>query len=185
MTNFNYNYNIPAANNNPSADQPLMLENYQSIHDWTEVDHVGYEVNNGGFHKQVTFNNTATPAAQTDPVSVAYTTNDVAGHPNLFFKNSQAAFMLSCVKAFGVFTTTNTASTVTALNSYNINTTISVSGSLYAITLNSNVVTGNNVIVVLGTSSTTVNPTYSFSGGVLTIRSNTVRQNISFLVLQA
>ncbi len=186
MTTFNYNYNIPAANNNPSSDQPLMLENYQSINDLVAVDHVGFEVANGGQHKQVTFNATASPSAPTDPISVLYTANDSSTHPNQYFKNSQATFLLSGVKAFGVFTAGAGTGNVTPLNSYNISTTITKpTATRYVITLNSNAVTGNNVIVMITTSSSDFT-NYTFSGGVLTINMpSVVAVTINFMILQA
>jgi hypothetical protein len=42
--------NIPAANNDPADDQPLMLINNGSINAWVSVDHIGFNVTNGGFH---------------------------------------------------------------------------------------------------------------------------------------
>jgi hypothetical protein len=54
MINF-YN-TIPATNNNPSNDQPLMLEDNQAIAQIWDIDHVGFNTNFSGTHEQVTFN---------------------------------------------------------------------------------------------------------------------------------
>ncbi len=50
---FTYNNNIPAANNNPSVDQPNMLTNTNSIDSIINVDHYSFETNFDGTHKQV------------------------------------------------------------------------------------------------------------------------------------
>lgn len=52
---FSYNQNIPAANNNPSDDQPRMLTNFNSIYSWAIQDHYGYkDINSrGGIHKYI------------------------------------------------------------------------------------------------------------------------------------
>jgi len=55
---FTYNRDIPAANNNPSSDQPLMQTNTNSIYDIINQDHVTF--GNGtesGYHKVLHFKN--------------------------------------------------------------------------------------------------------------------------------
>ena len=46
----NYNLGIPDGPNNPSNDQPNMLENNDNIDQFVAVDHVPFNVNNSGFH---------------------------------------------------------------------------------------------------------------------------------------
>lgn len=59
MSNFAYNKDIPAANNNPSVDQPNMLTNTNSIADWANVDHYGFgaqgtqPAGQGGYHRAI------------------------------------------------------------------------------------------------------------------------------------
>lgn len=53
MTNFNYNRDIPNTPNNPSADQPNMKINTNNTDDLIAVDHLSFNTNNGGTHKQV------------------------------------------------------------------------------------------------------------------------------------
>jgi hypothetical protein len=65
MTNFAYNNGVPAANNNPSIDQPQMLINTISIQDILDVDHVTLGDDNGGTHKQVAFSSNNTPSLPT------------------------------------------------------------------------------------------------------------------------
>ena len=48
MTNFQFSNTVPAAGNDPSSDQPLMLINNQSLFNYLNVDHIGFNANNGG-----------------------------------------------------------------------------------------------------------------------------------------
>jgi|SRR6185312_6839438 len=56
MANIQYNNNVPNGPDDPADDQPQMLINTQNIPIWTEIDHIGYNKENGGIHKQVTMN---------------------------------------------------------------------------------------------------------------------------------
>lgn len=64
MSSWNYTFdpNIPAANNNPSDDQPDMLVNNASINDALAQDHVAFNANFTGIHQFVRFLNDQTPA---------------------------------------------------------------------------------------------------------------------------
>lgn len=48
---------IPAANNNPSADQPRMLTNFTSMNTWMSQDHIGLNTSGGGWHAKLDFLN--------------------------------------------------------------------------------------------------------------------------------
>lgn len=61
MPLFPFDTTIPAANNDPSADQPIMLQNNISTAGIIAVDHIGFGVANGGTHKQVTLTNEPAP----------------------------------------------------------------------------------------------------------------------------
>lgn len=50
MANFRAIRNIPDAPNNPSVDQPKMKVNNNSMIDLIDVDHIGYNQTNGGYH---------------------------------------------------------------------------------------------------------------------------------------
>lgn len=65
MTNFSYNTGVPNAPNNPSIDQPVMLNNTQSIDGILDVDLVGFNADDGGTHKQVTFSSNNVPTLPT------------------------------------------------------------------------------------------------------------------------
>lgn len=65
---------IPAANNNPSNDQPNMLTNTNSIPVVLAIDHFGFNDNNGGLHKQVTMPvQSGVPSTATVGMGVLYT----------------------------------------------------------------------------------------------------------------
>lgn len=57
----NFTTGIPAQNNNPSKDQPDMLQNNDNIPVFVGIDHYGFNVstNNSGTHKKVTLSNLA------------------------------------------------------------------------------------------------------------------------------
>lgn len=92
MTNFTYNSSIPASDHNPSADQPIMQTNALSIAGLVAVDHVGFGVNNGGQHTQITFNQDASYVPTNFPVNPPELfTNTVSGIPQLFFYSGSQA----------------------------------------------------------------------------------------------
>lgn len=94
MTLFQFDTTVPATNDNPSADQPDMLVNNQSTNGILGVDHITFNLNNGGQHKAITFNQDASYAPVAFPVSPPQLfTNTVdgvgnalpSGVPELFF----------------------------------------------------------------------------------------------------
>jgi|TARA_R110000868_G_scaffold11599_2_gene56661 hypothetical protein len=73
MPNYTYITNIPASSNNPSADQPNMQINTNSIDDIIEVDHFSFNDNLGGYHKQVNLvNSVANPGTPAGVGSVLF-----------------------------------------------------------------------------------------------------------------
>jgi len=90
---FSFFPSIPAPNNFPGDDQPLMQINFASIGGLIAVDHVGFNVVNGGQHQQVTINNKNVPSAPTDPVSIIYTDSGSASTiSQLLYRNQNAIF---------------------------------------------------------------------------------------------
>lgn len=85
MTLWTYNPNIPAANNRPSADQGPMQNNFLNIGNLINVDHIGFNLANGGLHRQVNMFNQGSPAVQGDLVLYARTS---AGQSSLWVKNN-------------------------------------------------------------------------------------------------
>lgn len=99
MTLFQFDTTVPATNDNPSADQPDMLVNNQSINGILGVDHVTFNLNNGGQHTAITFNQDASYVPSAFPVSppkLFTNTVDGAGNalpsgvPELFFYSGSA-----------------------------------------------------------------------------------------------
>src|SRR6266404_3955444 len=85
MTNFPFDDTIPATGNDPSVDQPTMLTNNVSSQGIMNVDHIGYNFNNGGIHRQVNMFNESSPTRIGDSVTYSNLDN---GTTSLWFKNS-------------------------------------------------------------------------------------------------
>lgn len=85
-----YNLGIPAAANDPSVDQPDMLENNDAIPAILAIDHVTFNNAGSGQHKQVTFPSNNVPTLPTNP-PVLFTNNDAFSIPQLFFYTGTAA----------------------------------------------------------------------------------------------
>ena len=62
-----YTPSIPATNDDPADDQPLMQQNFASINTLINVDHVGFSNANYGEHNQITFAATNPPTIPTSP----------------------------------------------------------------------------------------------------------------------
>jgi hypothetical protein len=82
MPDFIYTDNIPAASHNPSADQPIMQINTNSIDGIIGVDHFSFNDINGGYHKQVNLVNEANPGTPSGVGSVLFSKNN-----EWFFQN--------------------------------------------------------------------------------------------------
>lgn len=67
-----YNLNIPAANNNPSQDQPKMQTNTNAINTLISLDHFTFADNAAGRHKQVSLANESAPGIPTNTNGVLY-----------------------------------------------------------------------------------------------------------------
>jgi hypothetical protein len=65
MSLFTFNTSIPAAQNNPSADQSPMLQNNLSTEMLIGVDHVTFNAMGGGEHTAITFNQPPDPYVPT------------------------------------------------------------------------------------------------------------------------
>lgn len=155
---FTFSTTIPAAANNPSVDQPDMLQNNVATNGILAVDHITFNALGGGEHKQVTFNSKNVPVAQTDPKSVLYTnnitvataTNTISASTiaNVFFRNQSAIFPVSMIRAFGAFDGAGNP-----LNTWNMSCTRLGAGQ-YDITLATGAVTGVNFSVQVSSTST-------------------------------
>lgn len=89
---FTYTTGIPAAGNNPSNDQPNMLQNTNAISNLLVVDHIGFNDSDAGQHKKISFNDVASPGSPTDPLSYLYTVANVAGFSWPTFLNEEGTY---------------------------------------------------------------------------------------------
>lgn len=67
MTIFTYSPTIPNPPDDPADDVSQMQTNSASIFGLIAIDHVGFNLTNGGQHQQVTFNSNNVPAVPTIP----------------------------------------------------------------------------------------------------------------------
>jgi len=200
---FNFNAGIPAANNNPSNDQPDMLTNNISTNAILAIDHVSFNDANGGKHKQITYVSKNTPGAQTDPSSTEFTA-DAATLPSIigsasviaqtFFRNQNGTFPLNAIKAGGVFTTVNNTGvpvTITPDMSFNVDSVakigVNANARIYTINLIAGAVIGTTVIVFTNMNTDqSITWTYALNTLTLTIPvgAATAGNKISFQILQ-
>lgn len=91
-TNYGYTDNIPAGGNDPSADRPLMTENFNSIDGLIGEDHVTFNNDNGGFHNQIrmpTMISMPSPSIRISNSTTQYS-KVINGGSNLFMTNGQS-----------------------------------------------------------------------------------------------
>jgi hypothetical protein len=92
MTLFPYNSGVPASNDDPSVDQPVMLANAIAIAGIIAVDHVGFNFNTispsigGGNHKVIHFQTQGSNPVTVTGVGQEYT-RTVTGDQQLFYKS--------------------------------------------------------------------------------------------------
>lgn len=210
MTNFPYYDTVPATNDNPSDDQPLMLDNTVSIEGIWEVDHIGFGANNGGTHTQSSYAN-----FQTSPVlpsdsgaanpSVAFPAAGIqdTGNAQYYFKNPVTTYVLNSAKAFGAFTIPSSfpvGGVITGFFGSNIVSITSNAGlTQFTIDLTTGAVNGTSVVVLLNDNIAFSNffpsripfTTWSMTSNTLTITTTVAGSNvggsrqISFEILQA
>ncbi len=152
---FTFNDGIPAANNNPSVDQPDMLSNNVSTNGILAVDHISFNAPNGGTHKQVTFIGKNVPGAQTDPTSVLYTNSGTASSvADLFFRSQNGIFQVIPIKAWGLCNVVG--GVVTIATSVNVTSVVRSAKGKYVVTLTANATIGTNFAVLVSCTITTV-----------------------------
>lgn len=84
---FPYNPNLPNPPDNPSSDIAGMQTNAMTINNWTQVDHVGFNVATGGQHLQVTIPNPLSGDPTLSGAVGEIYTKVVSGLTQLFFAN--------------------------------------------------------------------------------------------------
>ncbi len=179
MTTFPFDDSIPAANNNPSADQSKMLINNDSTKKILAVDHITFQAQNGGTHQQVTYIDKFPAGPQVDPVSVAYTKSGTANTaPQNFFRNSQGDFQLSAIRAWALcYCGIGGVVTIPNSQSVNVASVTRASVGVYNVTLTANAVNTIDFAILLsasGITAFTTDPviyTYTVTGiGTFTIK---------------
>lgn len=184
---FPYNKDLPNPPNNPSQDVGGMQENSQSIDAWVNVDHQGFNNPLGGQHSQVTFPLNLAQGSQANPASVLFTAQGTASGSNkseLDYKNQLGTFVLSSIKAFGVFATV-TSGPVTLLMGFNVVSVTLVSSATYSIAITPGVINGTNVGVL--TSNQAVGAAqngWSYAANTLTIQAIGNGPLVTFCILQ-
>jgi hypothetical protein len=191
MSSFAYN-TVPIATNSPSVDQSAMLQNTNSIRNLINVDHIGFNANNGGRHKQVTLNDVTSQVLQSGNTSLIHsalgTINNTSAQA--FFVNSVASFMLNGIRAFGYIRATGVGPLV-PITSYGVATVNQDSAGPnpsmnVTVNLTAGVTTGTTAIVVsftgaLGISGTTRLHAISSNSFKLTVADNLYS---AFIVMQ-
>lgn len=195
-----YNQNFPNPTDSPANDVQTMQNNAMAIYNIWDIDHYTFNDASVGWHAQVTFPLSNIPSAPSAPSSIAFTTspqdaglptNTVIGGASsvseMFYRNSQCAFLLSGIKAFGVFNTTSGVTSTTITNGMNVNLSVTKANStFYAVTLTTGSINETNICVQV-TASNGGSCGWSLSGNVLTVIffNNFPGQQISFTVSQA
>lgn len=142
MTVFPFNVTVPAANNNPSADQNPMRINNVSTNDILAVDHITFEAENGGTHKQTAFSQfslgTLPPAITSPQPSVAYPAAGVAANTvsQYYFRNFLGNFLLSSMRAYALCN--GVAGGIVASQQFNVVSVIRTGTGQYTVTLVAN-----------------------------------------------
>lgn len=187
---FIFNTTIPAANNNPSFDQPDMLTNNQSTDGILAVDHVSFNTNNGGNHLQVHLTQYQNPAVVNGSATEGSVIYGAAGtadsaHAQCFFKNPNGIFPVSALRSFGSFAMT--PNNVTIINGINFTVLVDATALFATVTLTAGVVAGSNYVVIGSYSSISASSSvfrYTIVGSVITFFVNVATGTMSFEVLQ-
>lgn len=156
---FTFNTGIPAAGNNPSNDQPIMQANNVATDGILNVDHISFNANDGGTHKQVHLtaftNPTVINTGVTTEGSVIYSAAGVADTARAAckFKNDRnIPYVLNLIKAWAYVD--GATGNIISSQSMNVTSTTRTSAGNYSIVLDANTVTGTNFSVLVSSSQT-------------------------------
>lgn len=195
---FSFNDGVPAAPDNPSVDQPIMLQNNVSNQGIWAVDHIGFNAANGGQHQWTQFPITSsfpTPPTPTGMSSVAFPGAGVANPAaaQYFYQNSQVTTQLSCVRAWALCSTGG----IIATQSVNVMSVTRTGTGNYSVVLTANAVTSSNfAVLVSGTVTSNLSigviagyaitgiGTFQINFAKLNGTATTDPTNFSFAVLQ-
>ncbi len=93
MSFFPIELNIPAADHNPSTDQPDMQANTNNMAAIWDVDHLGFNQNLGGYHDIIHMPSNATPAALPGPPAIGQVFCQTVGSDIQLFYESAAGIV--------------------------------------------------------------------------------------------
>jgi hypothetical protein len=144
---FTYNTGVPATNNDPSIDQPQMLNNTIVIDEILDVDHITFNADNGGKHRQNTYPDVTTQGTQLGLAGVGYTIQGTAntGAPQWSFKNSISDFTPTTMRAWAFC---NNGGIVNN-QKMNVDSVVRNAAGNYTVTLKTNAVTGTDFGVLV------------------------------------
>ncbi len=89
MANYPYTRDIPSGDNNPSVDRPNITQNTNSNDSLIAEDHYGYNVSNGGFHKQARMPAGSLPTGRIPNSGTIYVKS--LGNRQLFYVNDDTS----------------------------------------------------------------------------------------------
>ena len=193
---FTYTTTTPAANESPgTVSRPAMQQNFASINGLIAVEHIPFNNTTGGLHKQVTFLQPTSPSAPTNPTTILYSGDGVAATnpPQIYAINNSGTIPVSCIKAFGNFSTAPppippAPPVVTVNNTYNVESIAYTTSLRYTVTLTSGCyVAGASPLtpLVFIFVNSGASATYSLTSDTLLINlSSALAGNISFMLVQ-
>lgn len=179
---------IPAANNDPADDQPIMKSNFLNTKNYLSVDHVNPGTPGDGFHKQITFQKKTTQAAQSGQQSVLYTDAAISStDPQLYWKNLRATYPISAIKAFGkIFIASNGTPSFSSQSTYNVVSASFSSPRTWLITLTANAANNFAFPIILVDNGAVNLSSYSYLTNVITVSVNpavSVAFNFDFIMI--
>ena len=181
------NITIPATNDDPADDQPLMQGNFQNINSLFMVDHVEGGTPGNGQHEQVTYFQKNGPFAPAGQSSVAFTAagTDDPTNPQHFWQNAVGIFPLSAIRAFVIYSITS-GGTVSIKNKFNI-VSVTTSSHITTITLTPNCTSSADYCIFVNGSQNTQVGTWTNTQSTITLDNRfnpTTTSRVSVLVIQ-
>lgn len=147
---FDYTTNRPIGNQTPADQREALEQNTNTISNWVDIDHIGFNNADGGKHAKITLNGFESPAQPTDPSESmilygAAGTGD-SSSPQLFAVNDNDTFHLSPIRAYAQVSWNGSARTIEL--SYNITNIVrDPGGGRYTVTWDSSAVDSINYMV--------------------------------------
>lgn len=134
MSLFQFTSSIPAANDYPGDDQPLMQQNFASTANLVAIDHVGFNTaSTGGYHNKSTYVSQGSDPSAVAGTDIVYSKLSANSTQEVFVrKPTGAIFELSLIKVYVLFTFT-TPSTIAIADQQNV-ASVTVGGGNITVT---------------------------------------------------